>query len=548
MKFSTAALLLLLPTTSTSFQFPFLPSSFRSIHTNIFQPQDTTALSAKRRKEFTDDGSPRGFAPSSSSNKRGFDLNKNGQERNITSVKDVDAALNDEIEGALASAELDLMASAASAGGGNVVAGGDSTLEIKEEVPEVKMAKMPKKEEEEPQSQWDALKETLYDAADSLNKKMMKPPPSFAADFTPVPPETPGEKAMREWSAIDVDSISAGSVVDSLEEDVMSPEERMLLQAQREAEEAEAMLREAELESERIEKELSMFSYSTADAGGGGGEDSVVAAAIEKEGSLVNEEEEDALASMASAYQAALDAANDNVNLVTAQIEELEVELSSALQQMESAAEDKERVSAEYAYLASNYRSYKEKMDREGDVMRDEVQDYASRVASLEEEIGKLKGELTQAQEEVAKWKSDYESIQKEMAEQLQSSLMEQKELQATLDDVTSTFESTLEDSQKEYEATLAVVTSEYDEAISQSKKMIAALRQSLRNARSEAKSKALVEEDAVKAVDDVRAKMNDEVEKLRGALKGLEGQAGQNDAAISKEREEREKLLEEIE
>jgi chromosome segregation ATPase len=250
---------------------------------------------------------------------------------------------------------------------------------------------------------------------------------------------------------------------------------------------------------------------------------------------------------MASAYQAALDAANDNVNLLTAQIEELEVELSSTLQEMESASEDKERVSAEYAYLASNYKSYKEKMDREGEAMRDEVQGYASKVASLEEEIDKLKVELAQAQEEATKWKNDYESIQNEMVEKLQSSLNEQKELQATLDDVTSTFESTLEDSQKEYEATLATVTSEYDEAISQSKKMIAALRQSLRNARSEAKNKSMVEEDAVKAVDDVRAKMNDEVEKLRGALKGLEGQTGENDAAITKEREEREKLLQEI-
>jgi chromosome segregation ATPase len=405
------------------------------------------------------------------------------------------------------------------------------------------MPKNKKEEEEESSqslsSQWDTLKETVYKAADSA-KKMKSPPPSFAADFTPIPPETPGEKAMKEWSAIDV-NVSAD------EDIVMSPEERMLLEAQREAEEAEAMLREAELESERIEKELSMFSSgSTAAASAAGGNEGSAVAPIGGEGVFVNEEE-DALASMASAYQAALDAANDNVNLLTAQIEELEVELSSTLQEMESASEDKERASAEYAYLASNYKIYKEKMDKEGEAMRDEVQEYASKVASLEEEIDKLKVELAQAQEEATKWKNDYESIQNEMVEKLQSSLNEQKELQATLDDVTSTFESTLEDSQKEYEATLAIVTSEYDEAISQSKKMIAALRQSLRNVRSEAKNKSMVEEDAVKAVDDVRAKMNDEVEKLRGALKGLEGQTGENDAAITKEREEREKLLEEI-
>jgi hypothetical protein len=37
-------------------------------------------------------------------------------------------------------------------------------------------------------------------------------------------------------------------------------------------------------------------------------------------------------------------------------------------------------------------------------------------------------------------------------------------------------------------------------------------------------------------------------VEKLRGALRGLEGRAGENEEVLRREKEERDKLLEEIE
>ena len=477
----------------------------------------------------------------------------------------MDAALNDEIEGALMSAEADLKGGAV---GDDVSAASPGDVSANDEdIPEVATTKMPKQSPPPQQSDWktsswDNLKETLYEAADATKptqaKKKNLNPPSFAADYTPVPPETPGEKAMKEWSAIDVVSDASGNEEGKFNDqdekgkiEMMSPEERMLLAAQKEAEEAEAMLREAELESARIEMELEMFAMKQPAV------DMVVS--TEKEmvvegvppSSPSDEDGEDALASMAEAYQAALDAANDNVNLLTAQIEELEEELTSAVKKMESAQEDKERVSAEYAYLASNYKGYKAKMDKEGEELREQLDEYTSKVESLEEQLTTLKNELSKAQEEASKWKTDYESIQSEMSSQLQSSLKEQKDLQATLDDVTSTFETTLEESQKEYEASLSAVTTQYDLALSQSKKMIAALRTSLRNTRAEVQEmqseSQTSSEEVERAVEDVRSKMNDEVEKLRGALKGLEGREGENEDVLRKEREEREKLLEEI-
>ena len=394
----------------------------------------------------------------------------------------------------------------------------EKTSEEEEDVPVASTTPLPKETSStQSSSPWDNLKETVYGAVDSTKAKMN--PPSFAADYTPVPPETPGEKVMKELSAIDVNIVQDSLVAADQSNDEMSPEERMLLAAQKEAEDAEALLLEAEMESDRLEKEL---------------------AALESNSNTeVDTSEEDALTSMASAYQAALDAANDNVILLTSQIEELEGDLSTALRRMEDAIEDKERVSAEYSYLASNYRGYKDKMDGEDLELRSKMESFASQVDSLETELSQLKIALVEAQDEAMKWKTEYESVQREMTSQLESSLKDQEELQALLDDTTSTFEST----QTEFEA----VTAEYDLALDQSKKMISALRASLRKTRFEQKSQTTSEE-VERAVDDVRSKMNDEVEKLRGALEGLEGQAGENDDILKREREDRERLLEEIE
>ena len=500
----------------SSFQFPHL--SFRFIQaTNQIKQQQQQHIgsrlpSRRNRDEFTNDGSPRGFGKSKASSRP---LNRNGKQRNITSVKDVDPALNDEIEGALMSVEMDFKKESG-------IDIGEKNNQEDEDVSVASTTPLPVEvSSTQSSSSWDNLKETVYDAVDSTKAKMN--PPSFAADYTPVPPETPGEKVMKEFSAIDVNVVQDSFAEADQSDDEMSPEEKMLLVAQKEAEEAEALLHEAEMESDRLEKELAALESPISS----------------NPNTKVDTSEEDALTSMASAYQAALDAANDNVNLLTSQIEELEGDLSTALRRMEDAIEDKERVSAEYSYLASNYRGYKDKMDGEDKELRNKMEGFSSQVESLEEKIRQLKSELVVAQEEAMKWKTEYDSIQRETTSQLESSFKDQEELQALLDDTTSTFEST----QTEF----AAVTAEYDLALDQSKKMISALRASLRKTRSEQKSQTTSEE-VERAVDDVRTKMNDEVEKLRGALKGLEGQAGENDDIVKREREDRERLLEEIE
>jgi chromosome segregation ATPase len=536
MKSSTATailtILLLHPTPTFSFQLPSL--NLQRINNIIHNP--ASQLSAKRNsRPFTNDGSSKGFGSRSNGN----NPPRNGKQRNITSVKDVDAALNDEIEGALMSAEMDLRGAA----------------DPSDDVDVVMPTKLPKEQDTPTSSSWDDFKESIYQTADTVKSVAKGSPPSFAADYTPVPPETPGEKAMKEWSAIDVNVVATDSTADfnyaesddnaANDNAVMSNEERMLLQAQKEAQEAEALLREAELESLRLELELQgMTAASSTTASSSPPTDTIF-----DNLSSQQQEEEDALSSMASAYQAALDAANDNVNLLTEQIEELEQELSQATLKMEQASEDKERVSAEYAYLASNYREYKAKMDAVEEDSRIVVEEYKAKISTLEKDIDSLKNQLSAAQTELSQWQTNYESIQSEMKVQQETSLKIQTELQSTLDDVTSTFEITLLDSQKEYEESLTSITSEYEEVIDQSKKMIAALRTSLRKTRSEVKASSVASDTtASEAVEDVRGIMNEEVEKLRGALRGLEGRAGENEEVLRREKEERDKLLEEIE
>jgi chromosome segregation ATPase len=179
-------------------------------------------------------------------------------------------------------------------------------------------------------------------------------------------------------------------------------------------------------------------------------------------------------------------------------------------------------------------------------MLQEEIRGYESKIASLQQNLEKTKEELSRAKDEANEWKASYDSIQKEMQDRIAQSLSEREELQATLDDVTSTLESTLLASQEEYQTSLNALTSDYDTALSQSKKMISALRAALRKTRAETKMlSSSSEEDRVRAVNDVRQMMNNEVEKLRDALKILEGKGSED---LARQREEKEKLVKEIE
>lgn len=167
-------------------------------------------------------------------------------------------------------------------------------------------------------------------------------------------------------------------------------DEALLLEAQREAAEAEAMLKEAEEEAAKWEKELADLEAAAAD---------------------------DALANMASAYEAALDAANDNVDLLSSQILALESELSSTITRMETSVEDKERISAEYAYLAKNFGELKDSQGKSGVLLEEEIGGYQSQITTLEGRLDGMESSLKEAQDEAAKWKADYAKVQSELQE-----------------------------------------------------------------------------------------------------------------------------------
>lgn len=165
-------------------------------------------------------------------------------------------------------------------------------------------------------SKWDALKGQMFGVADGVKAKF-NPNADANADASV---ETPGEKLMKEATSIDVTS----SDEDDLEE------------AQREADEAEAELAAAEEEAAKWEAELAQLEAASA----------------------ADEPDENALSSMGEAYQAALDAANENVDLLSSQIEALESELSATLARVESSTEEKERVGGRVRVFGAGLREF----------------------------------------------------------------------------------------------------------------------------------------------------------------------------------------------
>ena len=212
---------------------------------------------------------------------------------------------------------------------------------------------------------------------------------------------------MKELESIDVtssSSSSSSSSSDDVDDDV--DDETMLAEAQREADEADAMLKQAEEEAAMWERELAELE------------------AAEEATSSANDDDDDALESMAEAYQAALDAANDNVDLLSAQIRGLEEELSSTVSKMEKSEEDKERIGAEYAFLAKNYGELKNKKDQEDGqssssksvkLLEEEIEGYRVRAADLESRLGDAESRLGEARDEADAAASDRESALAEL-------------------------------------------------------------------------------------------------------------------------------------
>lgn len=412
----------------------------------VEEEEDDTELLYDASKSMTAPKPPPSRTPKSASLMGGIDDSPTQQV--AMSMKDVDEALNDEIMGALRSAEQDLMESQLVVDGG----GGD-----------------------------------------------------------------PNDSDIRS---------TAGGVVPVPKED----EEQLLLQslqeAQREADEAEEMLRQAEEEAAKWEKELAQL------------------------------EEEAARNSMAEAYQAALEAANDNVDTLSSQIQGLESELTSTLRKMEQSIEDKERISAEYAFLAKNYGELKNQQSQGStttSLLEEEIATYRSQISELELQLKNVGISLSTAQEEATKWQTMYNDIQSSMEANITS-----QQLQSTVDayelkvlEVTATLEEEKASIQQDANTVIDQLQSEFNAGILKNQRMISALRQSLRKTRKE---KSYLEEkssvERTKAVEDVRERMNSEVANLKEVLKSIEGEMGEKEKvmqSVMDGKEETEKLMEEI-
>jgi hypothetical protein len=205
-------------------------------------------------------------------------------------------------------------------------------------------------------------------------------------------------------------------------------EERQLREAMEE-------LRLATEEATRYENELASLLLLEAEIAAEHAEAAIAAADEAEEAvaassaTVVATEEELTLTSMAGAYRAALDAANDNIDILATQVYALEGELVAAIADMERIAEDKERIGAEYAYLAKNYgellkSSNAAKNDEaaaaaaaeEVDIaslslLNEEISFHRTHIANLTTELSNVESTLLAAQAEANKWSFMYNDI-----------------------------------------------------------------------------------------------------------------------------------------
>lgn len=100
-------------------------------------------------------------------------------------------------------------------------------------------------------------------------------------------------------------------------------------------------------------------------------------------------------------------------------------------------------------------------------------------------------------------------------------------------------------------QASIDKLTLEFESSLDQNTKTVAALRQALRKT---TKEKSYLQEkssaERTQAVEDVRAKMNDEVANLKMVLKSIEGEMGEKEVQMQSAllgREETEKLMGEL-
>lgn len=339
------------------------------------------------------------------------------------------------------------------------------------------------------------------------------------------------------------ETASAGDTEESVGISDKSAEDD-LADAQREADEAEILLRQAEEEAARLERELAEIEAASdvfESVTNGDDEDDSVAVPPPLS-------EEDALTSMTTAYQEALDAANENVDLLSSQIEALEVELRTTITKMEKTEEDKQRISAEYAFLTKNYNTLKGKSSSSEELLGGEISNFQAKISVLESELNAMESSLSNAKDDATKWKSEYDKIQVQLKDAAAAASKDKETLEIKVLETQASLEEEKLAAQQQANETIDRLRSEFEITLSNSQKMVAALRQSLRKTRRE---KSFLEvnssEERTKAVESVRKAMDDEVANLKNVLKNVQSEMEEKDSVLVEaegERVEAEKLM----
>mgnify|MGYP006192288897 CR=1 FL=1 len=110
-------------------------------------------------------------------------------------------------------------------------------------------------------SGWEGFKEQMFDVADAVGARLEGGDRRTATRTTTPTPETAGERLMREFESIKATSSPSSVIVDDNDDGASE-----LAEARRKADEAESMLRIAEEEAARWERELADVEEETASA------------------------------------------------------------------------------------------------------------------------------------------------------------------------------------------------------------------------------------------------------------------------------------------
>lgn len=394
----------------------------------------------------------------------------------------------------------------------------------------------------------------LKNASPSDEDEEIKPPPLRVPKQKATPWDNLRLMADQVKSRIDdtldditppspFETASAGDTEESVGISDKSAEDD-LADAQREADEAEILLRQAEEEAARLERELAEIEAASdvfESVTNGDDEDDSVAVPPPLS-------EEDALTSMTTAYQEALDAANENVDLLSSQIEALEVELRTTITKMEKTEEDKQRISAEYAFLTKNYNTLKGKSSSSEELLGGEISNFQAKISVLESELNAMESSLSNAKDDATKWKSEYDKIQAQLKDAAAAASKDKETLEIKVLETQASLEEEKLAAQQQANETIDRLRSEFEITLSNSQKMVAALRQSLRKTRRE---KSFLEvnssEERTKAVESVRKAMDDEVANLKNVLKNVQSEMEEKDSVLVEaegERVEAEKLM----